>query len=257
MIFSLRKTKLLLWLFAITVEMAEVWANRFYIEPDGVNYLDLANAWLRHDWRNAISAHWSPLWSWLLGLALWLIRPSPYWESTLVHVVSFLVYLLAFLCFAFFLNQLQTLSANETDGNSETEDLPAFSYIVLGYVFAIHVFLLMIGNILDTPDMCVAALFLFAAALLIRMRRENDGWYCYAALGATLGFAYLAKAIMFPLAFVFLFCALFATRNYKRATLRVLLAFLVFVAIAGPFAVALSIQRVCWLSLKWRSDVFR
>src|SRR5882724_1399394 len=125
MIPSLRKTNILLWFFAVTVELTQIWANRFSIDPDGVNYLDVANAYLRHDWRNAISAHWSPLWSWLLGGALWLFRPSPYWESTLVHLVNFVIYLLALLCFAFFLNELMALRLNETNGNHEKEALPS------------------------------------------------------------------------------------------------------------------------------------
>ncbi len=240
---SLRKTKILLWSVAVTTELAQAWANRFYIDPDGVNYLDIANAYLRHDWRNAINAYWSPLWSWLLGLALWLTHPSPYWESTLVHAVNVVVYLFALLCFASFLNELVALCSDETDGNHETEGLTVFAWLVLAYVTATHVFLLMIGGILDTPDLCVAAFFFLATTLLIRMRRGRNGWYWYAALGAILGLAYLAKTVMFLLAFVFLFCGLFVVDSRKRAIPRVLLAFLVFLAISGPFVVVLSNQR--------------
>ena len=237
---SLRKTKILLWSLAVTAELSQIWANRFYIEPDGVNYLDIANAYQRHDWRNALSSHWSPLWSWLLAAFLQLFHSSAYWESTLVHVLNFVVYLLALLCFASFLNALMALCSGETDGNPDTEGLPAFAWLVWACVTATHVFLTMIGARLDTPDLCVAVLFFLATTLLIRMRRGHDGWSCYAALGATLGLAFLAKTVMFLLAFVFLFCAFFATSGRKRAIPRVLLALLVFAALSGPFVLALS-----------------
>src|SRR5882762_11023774 len=109
MIASLRKTKILLLFVATATGLLQAWANRFYIEPDGLNYLDIADAYLRQDWRNAINAHWSPLWSWLLGLFLWLTSRSLFWESTLVHVLNFIVYLLALLSFTLFFNEFMAL----------------------------------------------------------------------------------------------------------------------------------------------------
>ena len=240
MIASLRKTKILLLFVATATGLSQAWANRFYIEPDGVNYLDIANAYLRRDWRNAINAHWSPLWSWLLGLTLWLTRPSPFWESTVVHLANLFIYLLLLACFTFFLNELMTLCSEETERNPETEGLTTFAWLVLGYITVTYVVLVMVGGRLDTPDLCVAAFFFLATAMLIRMRRVGRDWQFYAAFGGILGLAYLAKTVMFLLAFVFLFCALFIKNNRKRAILGVLVALLVFLIIGGPFIVALS-----------------
>jgi hypothetical protein len=240
---SLRKTRIFLWFVAVATGLCQAWANRFYIEPDGVNYLDIANAYLRQDWRNAINAHWSPLWSWLLGLTLWLTRVSAFWESTVLHLLNFFIYLLVLACFTFFLNELMALCSEQTDGNPETEGLTTFAWLLLGYVTVTYVVLVMIGGRLDTPDMCVAAFFFLATAMLIRMQRGGDGWRLYMALGAILGFAYLAKTVMFLLAFVFFFCALFFTNNRRRAIPRVLLALLVFLIIVGPFIGALSVAK--------------
>src|SRR6267378_5844412 len=199
---SLQKTRIFLWFVAVATGFWQALANRFYIEPDGVNYLDIADAYLRQDWRNAINAHWSPLWSWLLGLFLWLTSRSLFWESTLVHVVNFIVYLLALLSFTLFLNELMALCAEETDQNLENEGLTTFAWLVLGYVAVTYVVLVMVGGRLDTPDMCVVALFFLATAMLIRMHRGGNDWRLYAAMGAVLGVAYVAKTIMFLLAFV-------------------------------------------------------
>ena len=43
--------------------------------PDGVSYLDVVDKYLQQDWAWAINIYWSPLYSWLLAGALYLIRP--------------------------------------------------------------------------------------------------------------------------------------------------------------------------------------
>src|SRR5260370_28188700 len=98
----------------------------------------------------------------------------------------------------------------------------------------------MVGAGVDSPDRWVVALFFLGSGVLIRLRRGEEGWHWCAALGAILGLAYLAKAIMFLLAFAFLLCSFFAMNSRKRAIPRVLLAFLVFLTISAPFFVALS-----------------
>ena len=66
------------WSFATLAGLIQCWSYRFWIEPDGVNYLDVANAYLRHDWSVAINSYWSPLYSWLLALTFYVTRPSGY-----------------------------------------------------------------------------------------------------------------------------------------------------------------------------------
>lgn len=43
---SEKKLLAVLWLVAILAGLLQALAQRFYIEPDGVNYLDVANAYL-------------------------------------------------------------------------------------------------------------------------------------------------------------------------------------------------------------------
>ena len=53
-----------------------------------------------------LSLIFSPLYSWLLGLGLALVKPSIRWEFPLVHLINFLIYVGALGCFAFFWRQL-------------------------------------------------------------------------------------------------------------------------------------------------------
>src|SRR5271169_2930390 len=99
---ALNRLKFILVSAAAMVGLLQAWANRFYIEPDGLNYLDISYAYLHRDWPNAINAYWSPLYSWLLAGAIAITRiPLPL-ESTLLHAVNFLLYLVALACFTFF-----------------------------------------------------------------------------------------------------------------------------------------------------------
>ena len=51
----MRVYRALFWVLAASAGLFQVWAYRFWIEPDGVNYLDVAAAYLRHDWSAAIN----------------------------------------------------------------------------------------------------------------------------------------------------------------------------------------------------------
>jgi hypothetical protein len=69
----------------------------------------------------------------------------------------------------------------------------------------------------------------------------------FAALGALLGLGYLAKAAMFPLSFVFLFCAFclcwISGASFRAVALRALLTAAVFASFALPQIVSLSTQK--------------
>ena len=67
------------WLIALTLGAAQAWATRFTMNPDGVSYLDIGDAYWRGDWHNAINAYWSPMYSWILGLFVRALKPSAYW----------------------------------------------------------------------------------------------------------------------------------------------------------------------------------
>src|SRR5712691_3167506 len=91
------------WAVALALGAAQAWATRFTMNPDGISYLDIGDAYWRGDWHNAINAYWSPLYSWILGFFLKVLKPSAYWEYPMVHLVNFLIYAAALGCFEFFL----------------------------------------------------------------------------------------------------------------------------------------------------------
>jgi hypothetical protein len=228
------------WIIAIVLGAFHAWAGRHVMDPDGISYLDIGDAYFRGDWNTAINAFWSPLYPWLLGLAMRILKPSPYWEFAVVHLVNFAAFLCALGCFHIFLLELIRYHRNQTVGASGDGrvTLPEWAWLALGYILFFWSSFSMIVRV--TPDTCVAASVYLTASLLLRIRRGVASWLTFVLLGVVLGFGYLAKAIMFPMAFVFLGVSLFSVGSFRRALPRVLMALVIFLLVTGPFIVAIS-----------------
>jgi hypothetical protein len=226
------------WLVVIAFGLIEAWANRHYMNPDGVSYLDVAAKYLQGDWNSAVNAYWSPMYSWVIAVIFFLVRPSSYWEYPLVHLINFLIYIVAFVAFEFLLSQVIRLQQNHASSDSQP-GLPVWAWQTIGYVLFLWSALVLITVELVTPDMLVAAIIFLLGGLLIRMRLEPFRWLLYALLGLTLGIGYLTKAVIFPLSFVVLIVCLFSTGNKRRALPRVALSLLLFVLVGAPFILAL------------------
>src|SRR5438309_237527 len=61
------RVRIFLWLLAIALGAAQAWATRFTMNPDGISYLDMGDAYWRGNWHMAINAYFSPFYSWILG----------------------------------------------------------------------------------------------------------------------------------------------------------------------------------------------
>ncbi|HUM68765.1 MAG TPA: glycosyltransferase family 39 protein, partial [Chloroflexota bacterium] len=229
---------------AVALAALHTWAaiSAYSMNADGIVYMDIGDAFWRGDWGTAVNAVWSPLYAWILGLALRLFNPAMTWEFTLVHLVDFAIYVSALLCFEQLWRQLWLYQQTEQQ-NSHRLSLPEWAWLTIGYTLFIWVSLSLIEIWAVTPDMLMACFVYLAAAQLVRLRRGADQWRHFALLGVWLGLGYLSKAIMFPLAFVFLFIALFSLENVRRAWPKVLLSLLVFLLISGPWIALISASR--------------
>jgi hypothetical protein len=273
-----RRIEKLCWLVAVSLGFLQAWGRRHnsndglaYMGADGISYLDIGDAYWRGDWGAAINAMWSPFYSWLTGLTLRLIQPTPYWEFTVIQLLNFCIYLFALLAFTFFLRELERFrdlrtndAANSGDAQTASDDhaqinskvngdlqtdshslsdshaLPAWAWLAFAYALFVWISLSMNRVARTSPDVLVSALVFIASALLLRIRTRRAGWLTFALFGLTLGVGYLSKTFMFPLAFIFLASSLFAYGNVRRAVPRVALALVVFLTVSAPFVVALS-----------------
>jgi len=239
----LRIVKLVLRSVAILLGATQLVIARNGMSPDGRSYSEIARAYLRHDWTMAINAYWSPLYSWLIALTFQLGRPSLRWEYPLLHLLNFFLFIFTLVGFEFFWSGLLNAEAlNRAPSRREAPlPLPTSALWILGYALFTW---LTVGSLIWVvgPDLCVATAGLFAAGLLVRIKTSTavtPGKSLYLWLGVALGLGYLAKAVMFPMAFVFLGTTLCLRLNWRNAA-NAGLALLIFASIATPQIVALS-----------------
>lgn len=186
-----------LCLLSSLVIVLHSWAFRFFMNPDGVSYLDMTDLLLRGDYRPLAHSYWSPLYPCLLALLLKVSSASSETEDVIVHLGNGLVGLAALASFTFLVVQWQHLRV----ANQKTDlSLVAFRLrLAFAYLMFLWATIQMIGLALVTPDLCVAALVYLAAALCCRMAVGSGGWGTSALLGAVASLAYFGKAAMAPL----------------------------------------------------------
>ena len=74
-------TRLICRSVCIAFALLETWSGRQLLNQDGISYLDMSDAFLRHNWHLLVNPLWSPLYPFLMGVATWLTHPSAQWEA--------------------------------------------------------------------------------------------------------------------------------------------------------------------------------
>ena len=223
---------------ALGFGLAQVWACRYALTPDGMDYLDIAREIAKGHWAAIANGYWGTLNSVLLA-PLFRLHLPPEKELPLAHFAGILILLLAFFAFRFFLNaSLDTISLNGDAKNTNSPALPEWALCLLGYSLFMWSSLGMVTVWLIGPDLLVTAFIYLAAGWLLRLRRQT-GLMNFAAFGLTLGVGYWAKAIMFPISLVFLLASFVKVPRWKQN----LCSVLAFAVVAAPLLIALSAPR--------------
>jgi 4-amino-4-deoxy-L-arabinose transferase-like glycosyltransferase len=221
----------------------DLWDSRNLFDPEGITFLDMADAYRRGDWRAALIGLWSPLYPWLLALMMIFFNPSAQWEFTAVHALNFFIYLVALASFSVFMREF--LRANkDTAANGR---LPDWSWLVLGYSLFTWSTIRLMPLHLPEPDSIVCALVYLIFAMLYRIRMGAVTWGESIFLGVLLGLGYLSKAVMFPMAFVFGGVALILAGRSAKKLSKILVAFSVFLLLSLPYIVVLSDANERWM----------
>jgi hypothetical protein len=227
------------WL-SVVLAAYQAWISRHSMMSDGISYLDIGDAYLHGDWKAAINGYWSPLYSVFLGSAMRFLKPSMRWEFPVVHLVNFIIFVLALVSFRGLLRTAVAKASPRGGENSEAETwLPEGIVVSLSYLTFLWSLLVLDDLILVTPDLLVAGLLFLLGKLLLDLRTQLS-FRRFLLFGLICGIAYLTKGIMFPMSFVFL-AVLFFSGAISMARLRgVLVAGIGFLLVASPFILSLS-----------------
>lgn len=230
------------WTIVALCGAVQAIAQRFYVNPDGVSYLNMSDAYTRGDWAGAVNTYWSPLYPWLLGVIRRLYPWPMYWESSIVHAINFAIYLISYACFRFMLRELTTYQRErkETNPGVYLLDWSGGSDFLLAHVLFLWSAIVLIGLALVTPDMLIAAEVYLIAGLMLRVRRNAAGFAVPLLLGALLGISYLTKAVMFPIAILVIACTGWVMAKARWTLMQRAVCTLSFVVVAAPQVVAMS-----------------
>ncbi len=214
---------------------------------DGVTYMDIASAILHGRWHLVVNAYWGPGYPALLALGKWVSHANRVQELRAFYFVNYCIVLASIACATFFVRSLQRVRM--TLANLEhTVTQWAISSPLLHLATYALLFLAWLGPI--SPDNVrvdglYASLLLLAFGCLLRLAVQG-GFWAAAGLGFAFGAAYLVKSPAFILALIAVGALLVYWKLQsapKRAYLMLLSTAAVFAALAGPYIVAISMQK--------------
>ncbi len=245
--------KLVFWPLAVGLAAAHHYASRHGMSPDGISYLELGDAFARGDWRAAINGSWSPLQPFLLGGAFRIAHPTPYWEFAVYHVVGFVIFLGALLCFDFFLaTSFRYYQRRERVSDGCATMMPEWLWFALGYTLFIWSASRMLFHVAriaanvfagDGGTDTLAAAFIYLATALALRLRERDGLGQYCLLGIALGLGYLGHNYALALALPILLAALPRSLGWRNISMRAAATLLTLVITIAPYVIGLSIVK--------------
>jgi hypothetical protein len=211
------------------------------MNADGISYLDIGDAYFRGDWVNAINPVWPPLYSWILGLVNFVVKPPMAWEYPTVHIVNFFIFLVAMVSFEFMWRRLRRHSSSYDQAG--VQPIPAWAWWSIGYSLFIWTSLALIQIWAVTPDMLMASLVYLSAGLVSEIRHDSRRWAPFILLGIVLGLGFLAKTVMLTTALIILVMCLVVVPLQRVAIAKVFTAAGVFLLICLPFIIMISYRQ--------------
>jgi hypothetical protein len=230
---------------AVSLGLFSVWLCRYSMDPDGISYLDIGDAFAGGNWKLALNTYWSPVYPWLLGVPVHFLGRTPRSELITAHGVNFGIYLFAFACFEFFLRSSLATLPPEDATEADLCPLPRWGLLAIGYSLFLWSSLTLITVWELSPDLLVSGMVFLIAGYLLRLRERVAPWTLI-TLGSLLGIAYWCKAVLFPLGVVFGVIALGAAKRGERHFYNVLLIAIPFALICLPLVIPLSKKDGKW-----------
>ena len=224
-------------ILTIALGFGQIYACRYELDPDSVDYLDIARQVAAGHWAAVANGYWGTLNSVLLA-PLFFFHVSPALELPLAHLHGILILLCAFFSFRFFLQACLDTLNRSIIANADSRSLPVWALSLLGYGLFLWTSLVLVPVKTTGPDLLVTVFVYLAAAVLLRLGPEAPprGFLFF---GVVLGVGYWTKAIMFPISLVFLSISILKVPKWKRN----LISLLAFSIAAAPLLLDLSLPR--------------
>src|SRR6266851_2875537 len=232
-----RRISTLFFILTVTLGLAQIYACRYELAPDSMDYLDIARQVAAGHWAAVANGYWGTLNSVLLA-PLFFFHQAPALELPLAHLQGILILLAAFFSFRFFLHTYLDTLNKPIVAVADSRSLPEWALSLLGYGLFLWTSLVLVPVKTIGPDLLVTVFVYLAAAMLLSLSADAP-LRSFLFFGLVLGVGYWTKAIMFPIGLIFLCVSIVKVRNWKRS----LTSVLAFSIAAAPLLLALSLPR--------------
>jgi hypothetical protein len=212
-------------------------------QGDTISYLDMGDYFFAGDWRAILNGLWSPLFPFIHGLTRWFFKPAMHWEPTLFQLTNFILYTFTVLAFQFFWSQLFHLYKvlSQRKPQSPQSIFSENEFWILGY--AIFLFMHLDLMAFMSPDMLLSAIVYLVVGLILNIKLRGPTLLRFSFLGLLLGVGFLAKAVMLPLAGVFLAAAVLPNLRQRFLLFYTLAASVAFAGVVSPYLYELSREK--------------
>jgi 4-amino-4-deoxy-L-arabinose transferase-like glycosyltransferase len=225
--------------------------DRYGIDGDAMNYMDIADLIRGHQWAGVVNGYWHPLYPAGIAVAQKLLHSTRWNELGADYALNYAIFLASVVAMLAFVSALEGLrrrmwpSDDQSAGGSALLSLNALRLLGLGLLVIASQRELAMGRV--RPDALLQALMLAAFAMLLRALASESLVYA-PLMGLFLGLAYLTKSFAFliallAIAVMVVFQGWLQRRKMGRVAVGGALALVVFAAVAGPYVVALSKQK--------------
>lgn len=215
--------------------------DTYQLDGDAVAFMDMGSAILQHHWAMAINGYWNPLYAVVLAAGLKLTHPARVDELRVFYYCNFFLYCCALAACAYMVSGLLQLRTRKDPTANHAFSATALYFFSFATLLVSFLRELSLGKIRSDALMCT--LFLLAAGTLLRIQVERRLWL-FPLLGLWLGLAYLTKSFaMIPSVLLLVGLAAYAMLRERRMLVGVVLAGVVYAALAGPYVYGISKQR--------------
>ena len=225
--------------------------DRYGIDGDAMNYMDIADLIRAHQWAGVVNGYWHPLYPAGIAVADTLLHVTRWSELGAAYLLNYVIFLASVVAMLAFVSALEKLrrrmwpSEDQIAEGSALLSLNALRLLGLGLLVIASQRELAMGRV--RPDALLQALMLAAFAMLLRALATESLVYA-PLLGLFLGLAYLTKSFAFLIALLAIvvmvvFQGWLQRRRLGRVAVGAALALAVFAAVAGPYVAALSKQK--------------
>ena len=237
---SFVKMRALFWITGIVCGSILVFATRHYFNTDGLTYIEMGEGLREADWPKLVNLSCSPLYAVMLGIAQIILNTNPLNELAALKCVGFISFILAMGACDLMISLLRKALIRTRITGDALRWFPNVAMII--YSLFLVTGLIWVKLRLMSPDMLVLFFVLMSVNVILWIRLDPGSMLKYTALGACIGFGYLAKTFILPFSAVLFALAGLSCRPMKKCITKALLGVLTAMVVAAPLIAALSLR---------------